>query len=284
MKILVTGSHGQLGSEFRRLQPSSPHEFKFTDSNDLDITNLDDLKRFFDQNRVDVILNCAAYTAVDEAEDQKDMAFAVNRNAVSNLGTQCKRHNTKLIHFSTDYVFNGKGVAPYNESDIVNPLGVYGASKLAGEQLILDSDISALIIRTSWLYSEYGKNFVKTMMALGREREGLGIVYDQIGTPTNARDLAKASLVCIDKIKDWTGDRKLYHYSNEGVTSWYDFALSIFELHQITCKVAPILSKDYPVKAPRPAYSVLDKHKFKADFGVKIPHWRASLQSLNFNN
>lgn len=284
MKILVTGSQGQLGSEFRRLQQSSPHEFKFTDSNDLDITNLEALEHFFADNTVDVILNCAAYTAVDKAEDQKDMAFAVNKNAVSNVVELCKRHNTKLIHFSTDYVFNGKAVTPYNESDIVNPLGVYGASKLAGEQLILNSGISALIIRTSWLYSEYGKNFVKTMMTLGKEREGLRIVYDQIGTPTNARDLAEACLVCIEKIKDWSGDRKLYHYSNEGVTSWYDFALSIFELHQISCNVDPILSQDYPFKAPRPAYSVLDKRKFKADFGVKIPHWRASLQTLNFNS
>jgi len=284
LKILVTGSHGQLGSEFRFLHHSSPHEFKFTDSNALDITNLEALKRFFDQNTVDVILNCAAYTAVDKAEDQKELAFAVNREGVSNLVNICQKHDIKLIHFSTDYVFNGKTVRPYNESDVVNPLGVYGASKLAGEQLILNSGISALIIRTSWLYAEYGKNFVKTMMALGRERESLSIVYDQIGTPTNARDLAEACLVCIEKIKNWSGDRKLYHYSNEGVTSWYDFALSIFELYQISCKVDPILSQDYPVKAPRPAYSVLNKRQFKADFGVKIPHWRASLQTLNFNS
>jgi dTDP-4-dehydrorhamnose reductase len=282
LNILVTGSKGQLGSELQFLSASNQHEFIFTDSVDLDITKWTELKSFFQQHAVDVILNCAAYTAVDKAEKEKEKAYAINEDGVSHLVNICEEFDVKLIHFSTDYVFDGSKVTPYKETDEVNPQGIYGKSKRAGEGVILQSNVSALIIRTSWLYSVFGNNFVKTMLSLGQKRDSLSVVYDQVGTPTNARDLAKAALQCIENTYMWEGERKIYHFSNEGVTSWYDFAISIFKTHNINCKVSPILSKDYPVPAKRPHYSVFDKHNIKTDFKIEIDHWEASFQSCSF--
>ena len=282
LKILVTGANGQLGSEFQFLEATSQHEFTLVDINDLDITNVDAVQTYFKQHSIDLILNCAAYTAVDKAEDEPEKAYAVNHLAVENLVKICSEHDIQLIHFSTDYVFNGENHKPYVETDPVEPMGVYGKSKRAGEEAILNAPISALIIRTSWLYSVFGNNFVRTMMRLGHERSELHVIYDQVGTPTNARDLAKASFACIDKTENWQNKQQVYHYSNEGVTSWYDFALAIFDKENITCQVKPILSKDFPTKAGRPHYSVLDKHKFKTDFDPEIPNWRNALNAAEF--
>ena len=280
MKILITGSNGQLGTEFKHSKPSKHIELIFADATEFDITNLETIQSYFNRQDIDIIVNCAAYTAVDKAEADKEKAFTINKNGVKNLITACEKYNIKLIHFSTDYVFNGMHYKPYNENDDVNPIGVYGKSKRAGEELILKSSISSLIIRTSWLYSRFGHNFMKSMIKLGKEREELNIVYDQIGTPTHARDLVKAVLTCINQHSSWHSQQKVYHFSNEGVVSWYDFALAIFEKEKINCKVYPILSKDFPTKAERPHYSVLDKTKFKADFDIDIPHWLESLKSL----
>jgi len=274
LKILVTGSNGQLGSEFKEISKTSDHDFIFSDSNDLDITERDSLLEFFNSHEVQLILNCAAYTAVDKAEDEEVLANKVNHIGVKNLVEVCARKNIKLIHYSTDYVFDGNQSRPYVENDSVNPEGVYGKSKLAGEREILQSDISALIIRTSWLYSRFGHNFVKSMLNLGRSNKNLNIVFDQIGTPTNALDLAKATLKCITMHDIWQNKREIYHFSNEGVASWFDFTLAIFDKHGINCKVKPILSIDYPTKAKRPHFSVLDKSKFKTDFNHEIRYWR----------
>jgi dTDP-4-dehydrorhamnose reductase len=283
LKILVTGSNGQLGSEFKHLSEKSPYEFIFTSRANLDISDIESVIRYFNQHHhFDFILNCAAYTAVDQAEDEKDLAYKINQDGVRNLATLCAQNNIKLVHFSTDYVFDGSKSTPYNEADDVSPQSIYGKSKLAGEKEIFEYDISALIIRTSWLYSKYGKNFVKSMIRLGREKESLNIVYDQIGTPTCAKDLAKVALDCISKHEKWDKQKKIYHFSNEGVCSWYDFALAIFDKHSIHCEIKPILSADYPTKAPRPHYSVLSKEKIKSDFGIKIGHWSQALKSVKF--
>ena len=283
MKILVTGSNGQLGSEFKHLSEKSPYEFIFTSRANLDISDKESVIRYFNQHHhFDFILNCAAYTAVDQAEDEKDLAYKINQEGVKNLATLCAQNNIKLIHFSTDYVFDGSKSTPYNEADDVSPQSIYGKSKLAGEKEIFEYDISALIIRTSWLYSKYGKNFVKSMIRLGREKESLNIVFDQVGTPTCAKDLAKVALDCISKHEKWDKQKKIYHFSNEGVCSWYDFALAIFDNHSIHCEIKPILSADYPTKAPRPHYSVLSKEKIKSDFGIKIGHWSQALKSVKF--
>jgi len=280
LNILVTGSKGQLGSEFKAIEKNSSHHFAFTDSAMLDITDVEMLSSYVETQNFDLILNCAAYTAVDLAEDEAEKAFAINRDAIKNLVNACEKNDIALIHFSTDYVFNGQNHKPYTEKDEVNPLGVYGQSKRAGEEEILHSKISSLIIRTSWLYSKFGHNFMKSMIKLGQERDELSIVYDQIGTPTHAKDLAEATLTCIHQFKAWKHQQKIYHFANEGVASWYDFALAIFDKENIDCKVFPILSKDYPTKAQRPHYSVMDKTKFKQDFDIEISHWRKSLKSL----
>ena len=282
MKILITGGNGQLGSEFKALQNSTLHQFIFTDSTSLDITDAGKVQDYFEHQDVDVILNCAAYTAVDQAEDEPEKAFAVNRNAVENLVKACEKHEIKLIHFSTDYVFDGKNHKPYKEEDTVNPVGIYGRSKLAGEQIILNSSISALIIRTSWLYSIYGHNFVKTMIRLGQEKDELNLIFDQIGTPTCATDLALASLECINKTEIWDNHREIYHFSNEGVASWYDFALAIFDFKNIDCQVKPVMSHEFKTKATRPHFSVLNKEKIKLDFGLGIKHWRRAFLDSGF--
>ena len=281
MKVLITGSNGQLGSEIRELSVFyRAVNFIFKDLPDLDICNFEELQNFVIKNNITAVINCAAYTAVDKAEEDEQIAKKVNAEGVSNIVKALQKVNGKLIHISTDYVFNGDHFLPYKESDPVSPIGVYGKTKRAGELAVLNSDIDSIVIRTSWLYSSYGNNFVKTMLRLGNEKENLGVIFDQVGTPTYARDLAKTCLeiLCGDNSEDISKNGSLYHYSNEGVASWYDFAISIMELGVKNCKVNPIQTKDYPTLAKRPQYSVLNKSKIKIDFKIEIPYWRDSLK------
>jgi len=280
MKILVTGSTGQLGSEIKALSSTYPElEFVFTNSSELDICNQVKLTEFVKDNGFKGIINCAAYTAVDKAEQNAGIAGLVNAKAVGHLVAVSQRCQVKLIHISTDYVFDGNSNRPYTERMPVCPLGAYGKTKRAGEMEILYSPSNSIIIRTSWLYSSFGNNFVKTMLRLGEERESLSVVYDQVGTPTYARDLAQVCLNIISQPGRIDSKGKLYHYSNEGVASWYDFAQAIMDVAGKDCKLNPIESKDYPTPTRRPAYSVLNKAKIKADFGIDIPHWRTSLKA-----
>ncbi|KFJ42682.1 dTDP-4-dehydrorhamnose reductase [Francisella philomiragia] len=281
MKVLVTGSNGQLGSELKELVSNSKleiqnHTFIFADSKLLDITDHQAVKKFIVDNNIKVIINCAAYTAVDKAESDNEMADKINHLAVANMAKIAKKNDIKLIHISTDYVFNGQNYKPYIETDITNPQGVYGKTKLDGELAIKSiNPKNSIIIRTSWVYSSFGNNFVKTMLRLGKEKESLGVIFDQVGTPTYARDLAKAILNILPKIQHSTFN--IYNYSNEGVTSWYDFAKEIMSQANLDCKVNPIETVDYPTPAKRPHYSVLNKSKIKKDFGIEIPHWKDSL-------
>ena len=275
--ILVTGGNGQLGSELREIAPNySDYNFLFTDVKDLDITNHNAVAAFIKSNNINVIINCAAYTAVDKAEEQKDVANAINHLAVANFAQIAKDKNIKLIHISTDYVFDGTNHKPYVETDTPNPKSVYGVTKLAGEQAMQTiNPANAIIIRTSWVYSSYGNNFVKTMLRLGKERDELNVVADQIGTPTYAGDLAQAILTLLPQINNETVET--FHYSNEGVCSWYDFAKAIFELKEISVNVYPIESSQYPTPAERPFYSVLDKGRIKDGYGIEIPYWKDAL-------
>ena len=281
MKVLITGSNGQLGSEIRELSTSyEAVNFIFKDLPDLDICNFDELQNFIIKNKIIAVINCAGYTAVDKAEEDEKIAKKVNSEGVSNIVKALQKVNGKLIHISTDYVFDGNNFLPYNEFDKVNPIGVYGKTKRDGELAVINSNIDGIVIRTSWLYSAYGANFVKTMFKLGHERDELGVIFDQVGTPTYASDLAKT---CLDILLDKSSENismngKIYHYSNEGVTSWYDFAKAIMELGSIDCKVRPIETKDYPTPAKRPHFSVLNKTKIKKDFNIEIPYWRDSLE------
>ncbi|MGI5974373.1 MAG: dTDP-4-dehydrorhamnose reductase [Paludibacter sp.] len=274
--ILVTGSKGQLGNEIRILAPSYPQfNFIFTDIEELDICNRRSVDDFFAAHKIDLLINCAAYTAVDRAEDDRLMCYQINKDAVGYLGEASSRHGVKMLHISTDYVFDGKSYIPYTEEIPMSPTSVYGQSKAEGEQLLTSVLQDAVIVRTSWLYSSFGNNFVKTMLRLGRERTSLQVVFDQVGTPTYAADLADALLQIISAGKLIPG---IYHYSNEGVCSWYDFALAIFKLAKIECDVLPINSKDYPTKTPRPHYSVLNKQKVKSTYNLRIAHWEDSLR------
>ena len=281
MRVLITGSNGQLGSEIKELATKYKKvDFIFKDLPELDICNFEALQAFILDNNINAVINCAAYTAVDKAEEDAEIAEQVNSTGVSNLVNALQTLNGKLIHISTDYVFDGNHFLPYKESDPVSPIGVYGETKRAGELSVINSDIDSIVIRTSWLYSTYGNNFVKTMLRLGNEKENLGVIFDQVGTPTYARDLAKTCLdiLCGNSSIDISKNGNLYHYSNEGVTSWYDFAISIMELGGENCKVKPIQTKDYPTLARRPYYSVLNKSKIKTDFKIEIPYWRNSLK------
>jgi len=281
MRVLITGSNGQLGSEIKELAANYDNiECIFKDLPKLDICDADVLDVFITDYNINVVINCAAYTAVDKAEKAVDISEQVNSTGVSNLVNALEKINGKLIHISTDYVFDGNHSVPYKESDLVSPIGVYGKSKRAGELVVINSNIDAIVIRTSWLYSSYGNNFVKTMLRLGNEKKSLNVIFDQIGTPTYARDLAKTCLdiLCGECSANLNNDGKIYHYSNEGATSWYDFATAIMELGNVDCKVVPIRTIDYPTLAKRPQYSVLDKSKIKSDFKLKIPHWRNSLE------
>ncbi|MBP3419864.1 MAG: dTDP-4-dehydrorhamnose reductase [Marinifilaceae bacterium] len=278
MNILVTGSNGQLGSEIRKLAPNFGNTFLFTDVAELDITDIEAVRNCVVDNNIDVIINCAAYTNVDRAEDDYDNALLINGTAVSNLATVCSEHNAKLIHISTDYVFQGNGCVPCTEEMDVNPLGVYGKTKLYGEQAVIQSGCYYMIFRTSWLYSEYGNNFVKTIRRLSGERDSLNVVFDQVGTPTYAADLAK--LICkVVEDADFCSEKSgIYHFANEGVCSWYDFALEIVEMSGNQCAVLPCHSDEFPSKVKRPHYSVLDKSKVKKVFNVVIPHWKEALK------
>ena len=266
--FLITGSKGQLGTELSKLLPKAI----LTDVADLDITDETSVNKFVAENNIDTIINCAAYTAVDKAEDDKELASRINIDGPRNLA----KTGAKLIHISTDYVFDGLGHKPYHPDDIAHPVSVYGRTKLAGEQEVLQYSEKAIIIRTAWLYSPYGNNFVKTMRRLGAEKETLNVVADQIGTPTYAGDLAKAIIQILPQISK--ENRGVYHFTNEGICSWYDFARKIMELSELPCQVIPIPSSDYPTKATRPFYSVLDKNKIKQTFNINIQHWEEGLK------
>ncbi len=278
MNVLVTGKNGQLGSEFQSISEQfSQFNFTFTGSEDLDITNEKAVKVFFKQNSFDVVVNCAAYTAVDKAEDEPEKADAVNHLGVKNLVGSCETEEVKLIHISTDYVFDGNSKTPYNESDPTSPVGVYGKTKQLGEQSIQNSSLNAIIIRTSWVYSTFGNNFVKTMLRLGEEKNEINVVNDQFGTPTYAKDLAETCLSILNQINSWKNGVSIFHYSNEGVISWYDFASEIMNIASFDCKVNPIPSDKFPTKAKRPKFSALDKTKIKNTFNIEVPKWRDSL-------
>ena len=281
MRVLITGSNGQLGSEIRELAAKYKKlDFVFKDIPGLDICNFNLLQLFIVENNINAVINCAAYTAVDKAEEETIIAKKVNYEGVLNIVNALQAVNGKLIHISTDYIFDGNHFLPYKESDPVSPIGVYGETKRAGELAVINSDLDSIVIRTSWLYSSYGNNFVKTMLRLGNEKENLRVIFDQVGTPTYARDLAKTCLdiLCGDSSVNISKNGNLYHFSNEGVTSWYDFAISIMELGGVNCKVKPIQTKDYPTLAKRPQYSVLNKSKIKTDFKIQIPYWKDSLK------
>lgn len=281
MKILVTGAYGQLGNEIKVLSENYPDfQFIFTDVDSLNITNENQVRNLFEQEKPEMVVNCAAYTAVDKAETEMEAAQKVNTTAPALLAKYTRLHNCGFIHISTDYVFNGKSYLPYSEEDPVHPESVYGKTKLAGENFILSSESKAVIIRTSWLYSSFGSNFVKTMLRLGKERDLLKVVFDQVGTPTYAADLAKAVLSIASVFENEPDNFKtgVYHFSNEGVASWYDFAKSIFEISGLNCKVLPVLSDEFPTTAKRPAYSVLNKSKIKSTFNLEIPYWKESLE------
>lgn len=280
IKVLVTGANGQLGSEIRKISGLfSEMEFCFTDVAELDITNSSKVAEFLAGFQPEFLVNCAAYTAVDKAETDLKAATLLNATAVGILAEQSAKVNCKMIHVSTDYVFNGNGPRPYREDDPVDPQSAYGRTKLDGEVLCLRFNPESIIIRTSWLYSAFGNNFVKTMVRLGNERTELGVIADQIGSPTNAADLAQAILTIISSVKSVEKPfvSGIYHYSNEGVASWYDFTKAIFDIAKINCLVKPIASEDYPSPVQRPPYSVMNKSKIKLIFGLQIPHWRDSL-------
>ncbi len=281
MNILVTGSRGQLGSELRELSTRSDNYcFFFCDHFDLDISSPDHVASFCREHGIEVIINCAGYTAVDKAESDVDAAFRVNRDGAAVLAACAKERNALLVHISTDYVFDGRSSTPYRESDPATPLGVYGVSKWEGEEQIRRIAPSHWIIRTSWLYSIYGANFVKTMLRLGAERSMLSVVADQIGSPTWAADLAGVLVSMVERYEKGTLYASTYHYSNEGVCSWYDFAQAVMELAELPCKVVAVESSQYPQIAPRPHYSVLNKSAIKQEWGLDIPHWRLSLAAM----
>ena len=278
MNILVTGANGQLGNEMRRLGAVSPNNYIFTDVAELDITNADAVMNAVKAASVDIIVNCAAYTNVDKAESDEATAELINATAVANLAAAMKEVGGTLFHVSTDYVFGSEGNTPRTEDMPLNPLGVYGRTKLHGEQAILESGCKALIFRTAWLYSEFGNNFLKTMMRLTAEREQLNVVFDQVGTPTYAGDLALA-IFSIIEAGVYEGNEGVYHFSNEGVCSWYDFAVEIAAAAgNANCRINPCHSSEFPSPVTRPPYSVLDKTKIKATFDIDIPHWRESME------
>ena len=277
-RILVTGANGQLGNEMRRLAGGKNGKdcYIFTDIAEFDITDLDAVRRYVADEKISVVVNCAAYTNVDKAEEDEGTADRINRLAVENLAVVCKETNATLIHVSTDYVFGGNRNLPYREDEPTDPLGAYGRTKLAGEQAVEQSGCRYLIFRTAWLYSAFGNNFVKTIQRLTVEREQLNVVFDQVGTPTYAADLATLIVHAIETGK-YRQHQGIYHFSNEGVCSWYDFAKEIVALSGNTCDIRPCHSDEFPGKVKRPAFSVLDKTKVKRDFDCTIPYWKDSL-------
>ena len=276
-KILVTGANGQLGNECRQLAKQIKNvDFVFTDVEELSITDEVAIEKIFSENSFDYCINAAAYTAVDNAEKDNDTAFAINADAVGYLARACNKYDCKLIHISTDYVFDGEKEIGYLEDDATGPINVYGFSKLSGEQLALQCNAQTVVIRTSWVYSYFGKNFVKTMMKLMQEKPEISVVSDQIGKPTYAADLASAIFNIIFSFDEFIPG--MYHYSNKGVISWYDFAMAIKEIGNYSCNVNPIPSSAYPVPAKRPHYSVLITDKIETVYGIEIPHWKVSLK------
>lgn len=274
-KILVTGSNGQLGKELKQLSSSFPQfEFIFLAREDLAVHHFGLLRNFFKGYHPQYLINCAAYTAVDRAETEKELAFQINAEAVGVMAAVCAAYNTRFIHISTDYVFDGTATSPYKEDAATNPQSVYGTSKLEGEEQAFRFNPDAIVIRTAWVYSEFGKNFVKTMMKLMNERDEVNVVSDQIGSPTYAANLAEAILTIIASAKWKAG---IYHFSDEGIISWYEFALAIKEISRSNCTIKPITTMDYPTPAKRPAYSVLDKTKIQETFGVEVKNWKSSL-------
>jgi len=265
--LLITGGNGQLGTELSKLLPDAIR----TDVNDLDITDYSAVIKFVKSKNIDTIINCAAYTAVDKAEDNEDLAAKINAIGPFNLSMA----DTKMIHISTDYVFDGFGYKPYTSKDKPNPVSVYGKTKLVGEQAVMENVKNGVVIRTAWLYSPYGNNFVKTMRRLGAEKESINVVSDQIGSPTYAGDLAAAIVKILPQMNEQ--NRGIYHFTNMGVCSWYDFATEIMEQSGLKCVVNPVNSSEYPTRAKRPFYSVLDKSKIIKTFGLEIPHWKKSL-------
>lgn len=279
--ILVTGSAGQLGNELRVSSKNyQGYEFIFTDIDTLDITDKKALNETFQKHDPDWIINCVAYNFVDKAETDRENAFRINSLGPGNISEAIKGNDCKLIHVSTDYVFDGSSVSPYNESSVTNPQSVYGRSKLEGEKNALQHP-NTMIIRTAWLYSSFGNNFIKTILRLAGQKDSIGVVFDQTGTPTYAADLANAILTIISKVirNQSVFSAGIYNFSNEGVCSWYDFATEILNEKGSDCRINPILSKDFPSAAKRPSYSVLDKSKIKETYGIEIPHWRTSMQS-----
>ncbi len=275
--ILVTGCNGQLGREIQKLEPFLPGIFfHFTDIKELDITSETQLDQFFNQHDINYIINCAAYTAVDKAETEKDLATLINVTAVELIAKTASKYGASIIQISTDYVFDGKSQKSYLESDLPNPKSFYGHTKLLSEDKVKQFATNAIIIRTSWLYSEYGHNFVKTMLRLGTERESLQVIDDQIGSPTYAADLAQTILQLI--LNHDNSGIEIYNYSNKGYCSWFEFAQTIMELKNIDCKIMPIKTKDYPTAANRPAYSLLDKSKITKKLEIAIPYWKDSLE------
>lgn len=275
MNILITGANGQLGNEMRRVSAVSFNHYIFTDVAELDITNPDAIRKMVNDNHIEIIVNCAAYTNVDKAEDDYEMADLLNNKAVENLAVAAKEVDATLIHVSTDYVFQGDRNTPCCEDWETNPLGVYGKTKLAGEQSLQRVGCKYLIFRTAWLYSSFGKNFVKTMQQLTADRDSLKVVFDQVGTPTYARDLADVIFKVIEE--EQFDKHGIYHFSNEGVCSWYDFAKEICDLSGNTCDIQPCHSDEFPSKVKRPHFSVLDKTKLKSAFNIKVPYWKDSL-------
>jgi dTDP-4-dehydrorhamnose reductase len=281
--ILITGANGQLGSELYALTEQNSYDelyFYFTDKENLDITDKSKIEDYCKKNNIKVIVNCAAYTAVDKAEEDIENADAINHLAVKSMAEIAKSQGIQLIHISTDYVFDGSNSMPYIEEDSVNPQGIYGKTKLDGENAMIEvCPEKSIIIRTSWVYSSFGNNFVKTMLRLGKEKDELGVIFDQVGTPTYARNLAESILDIIQSQREYKSNSvEIYHYSNEGVCSWYDFAKTIFELSNIKCNVNPITSEQYPTPAKRPHYSILNKSKIKRDFELDIPYWKDALK------
>jgi dTDP-4-dehydrorhamnose reductase len=277
--ILITGAKGQLGSELKEVSKNFyGYDFIFTDIDSLDITSLEKISEFIKKSKPDWIINCAAYTLVDKAEVEPDQALLINGTAVKNITEAIRGSECRFIHVSSDYVYDGSSNVPYNENITANPLSAYGRSKLAGEKYALLHN-GSMIIRTAWLYSSFGNNFVKTILRNAAEKESLKVVFDQTGTPTYAADLAGAIMYIISGVirNQIAMNSGIYNYSNEGVCSWYDFAREIIKESGLTCRVLPVLTKDYPQAAKRPVYSVLDKSKIKENYGLSIPHWRDSL-------
>lgn len=277
MKVVVTGKGGQLASEFEALKGFDPN-WTFLSEKDLDITIMSSVTSYFQSNTFDLVINCAAYTAVDKAEDEEELAFKVNAEGTKNLVEACEQMGARLVHYSTDYVFDGRSKDPYTELDAPNPNSVYGASKLNGEEYILkNKKVKSIILRTSWVYSSYGNNFVKTMIRLGGEKDELGVVSDQIGSPTYAKDLAEHTLSILSNNNYKWSQGDVFHYSNNGSCSWFEFARTIFELTKINIQLNQLKTEDYPTKASRPKYSLLNKSKFENTFKIQIRDWRTSL-------